>query len=163
MRASFRFDLDHQILPGLCALGRFDGKNPSLALATNGGKVLLHSPFDTQASQESSGGNNGIRYLNFNRKITALACGRLSNKLDHDDEIDGADLLFIGSPENLMAHNVFRNADQFFSETPDGCNTIMLTQTSPNAAPMVLAGGNCSILGFDADGEEVLWTVTEIT
>ena len=43
MRTSFRFDLDHQILPGLCALGRFDGKNPSLALATNGGKVLLHS------------------------------------------------------------------------------------------------------------------------
>ena len=157
MRAVFNFELGHQILPGLCSLGKFDGSKPSLALATVGGKVLIHSPYETQNTDSASG--NSIRYINFNRKITALATGRLE-KEGWNEEVDGGDLLLVGTESNLVAYNVFRNADQFFSETPDGCNAIILTNLSPNAAPMVVTGGNCSILGFDADGEEVLWTVT---
>lgn len=159
MRAAFHFELEHQILPGLCSLGRFDGKNPSLALATVGGKVLIYSPYETESQNTDSANDRSVRYVNFNRKITALATGRLDVD-DWNEEVDGGDLLLIGTESSLVAYNVFRNADQFFSETPDGCNTIILTKLSPTAAPIVLAGGNCSILGFDSDGDEVLWTVT---
>lgn len=50
-----------------------DGKSPSLACGTTGGKILLHSPHEG-----SSGGEGGlppVRLLNFNKKITALAAG----------------------------------------------------------------------------------------
>jgi hypothetical protein len=48
-----------------------------LAVATSGGKILLHSP---HIGNEAEGaGNDGemphIRFLNFNKKITALASG----------------------------------------------------------------------------------------
>jgi Bardet-Biedl syndrome 2 protein len=56
----------------LCCI--VDGKTPSLACATTGGKVLLHSPHDMAASA-GTGQLSAVRFLNLNRKITALAAG----------------------------------------------------------------------------------------
>ena len=50
-----------------------DGKSPSLACGTTGGKILLHSPHEGNAGGE--GGIPPVRLLNFNKKITALAAG----------------------------------------------------------------------------------------
>lgn len=49
-----------------------DGKVPSIACATTGGKILIHSPHEVT---NTDGKLNAIRYLNLNRKITALAAG----------------------------------------------------------------------------------------
>ena len=48
-----------------------DGKHPSLACATSGGKILVHSPHEPQDPETQS----HIRHLNFNKKITALCSG----------------------------------------------------------------------------------------
>jgi Bardet-Biedl syndrome 2 protein len=50
-----------------------DGEKPTLACATTGGKVLLHSPHEAQS--ENGEKLPSVRFLNFNRKITALAAG----------------------------------------------------------------------------------------
>lgn len=50
-----------------------DGKSPSLACGTTGGKILLHSPHEGSGTGE--GGLPPVRLLNFNKKITALAAG----------------------------------------------------------------------------------------
>lgn len=68
--------------PGLACVGKFDGQHSSLAYATVGGKVCIHSPHSSQAQ---------VQYLNINKEITALAAGQLDPAL-------GRDVLLIGAP-----------------------------------------------------------------
>jgi Bardet-Biedl syndrome 2 protein len=164
MNPVFTFELGQQVLPGLVALGRFDDTNLSLVVGTIGGKVLVHSPHDKEMQQTEygmGGENSQIRSLNFNRKITSLVTGKIfGGSASNVAEMSKGDMLFIGTESTLMAYDVQRNSDLFNCETPDGCNDLKIVKWSANAAPMVVAGGNCSILGFDEDGEEMLWTVT---
>lgn len=168
MITAFNLKLDQQILPGLVALGKFDGVTPSLALGTTGGKVLLHSPHEKSVDDPNEWMGSGAydtttnsRHLNFNRKITSLAAGSFAGS--SSSGAGGApvpDLLFIGTDTSLLAYNVERNADVFFKDATDGVNCLLVGKEGTASQPMVLAGGNCSILGFDEKGEEALWTVT---
>eukprot|EP00606_Chrysophyceae_sp_TOSAG23-5_P001562 GSChrysophyteH2.ASY1.ANO1.604.1 assembled CDS len=157
MNLAFQISLEQQVLPGLVCLGRFDGECPSLALGTTGGKVILHSPHNTSSNSEDDGNtyNSGsaIRHLNFNRKITSLAVGSFKSTTNPD-------LLFIGSETSLLAYDVERNADLFFKDAADGVNCLLVGKEGTSSKPLVVAGGNCSVLGFDSTGEETLWTVT---
>lgn len=77
---AFTIKLDQQIHSGLVTVGKFDGKTPSLACGTIGGKVLLHSPHEGSGSSVNRDNQlPQVRYLNFNRKITALASGNYCN------------------------------------------------------------------------------------
>ena len=77
MIPAFHIKLNQQILPNLAVIGKFDGKHPSLACATTGGRVLLHAPHEgSQLSSSNDGQLPSVRYLNFNRKITAMAAGK---------------------------------------------------------------------------------------
>jgi Bardet-Biedl syndrome 2 protein len=168
-----------------CPIARaVDGRHPSLACATSGGKVFLHSAHAT-------GGEGAVRFLSINRQITALAAGACARKVsaaaaaaadgDGDDgdggdgvALDGdarPDALFVGSATNLLCYDVERNADLYFAEVPDGVNA-MAHGTMPGLAlgggaggggmggGMAIVGGNCSVQGFDAEGNEAFWTVT---
>jgi len=57
----------------LNAMLSVDGKAPSLACGTTGGKILLHSPHE--GNSELDGNLPALRYLNLNRKITSIAAG----------------------------------------------------------------------------------------
>lgn len=152
---AFTIKLNNQIQQGLVVVGKFDGKYPALACATTGGKILLHSPHE--GNQSSDNQLPHIRFLNFNRKITALASGSL------DDKITGTnkpETLFIGTESSLLAYDVERNSDIYFREVQDGVNTLLVGKISTMQKPLVLTGGNCSILGFDKEGNEAFWTVT---
>lgn len=94
-----------------------------------------------------------VRFLNINRRISALACGQLSAKLERD-------LLLVGAQTTLLAYDVVENADVFFKDAPDGVNTVVVGKFGEALTPMALVGGNCSIQGFDASGSEAFWTVT---
>jgi len=151
MQSTFSLSLGQQVVQGQVTTGRFDGQTPTLVCGTPDGKVLLHSP------HERSGGANkiqGLRVLNFNRKITALSAGPLATTSPSPD------VLFVGTQSNLLAYDVERNADLFFRDVQDGVNALALRRLSTSSSPLIVAGGNCSILGFDATGKEVLWTVT---
>ena len=39
---AFDFELNCEVPIGLATLGKFDGKSPGLAVATTGGRVLIH-------------------------------------------------------------------------------------------------------------------------
>ena len=71
-----------------------------------------------------------------------------------------SDSLFIGTESNILAYDVERNADLFYRETQDGVNAITVGKLSNQIKPLVIIGGNCSILGFDNEGNEVFWTVS---
>jgi Bardet-Biedl syndrome 2 protein len=70
------------------------------------------------------------------------------------------DTLFVGTQSNLVAYDVERNAELFFKDIQDGVNALHVGKMSNLSAPVVIVGGNCSILGFDKEGSEVFWTVT---
>lgn len=70
------------------------------------------------------------------------------------------DILFIGSQSNLLAYDVERNADKFFVDVQDGVNALAIGKATNQSGDIIIAGGNCSILGFDDKGKEVFWTVT---
>ena len=42
----------------------------------------------------------------------------------------------------------------------DGVNSLLVGTIGNNSTPLVLAGGNCSIQGFNHEGEDEFWTVT---
>jgi Bardet-Biedl syndrome 2 protein len=132
-----------------------DGKVPSLAACTSGGKILLHSPHE--GNQYSDSQLPSVRMLNFNRKVTAIACGSIGTTRQLKA---GQDLLMIGTQSNLLAYDVERNADVFFKDVPDGVNSIAVGSIGATSQPLILAGGNCSVLGFDGEGNEGFWTVT---
>jgi Bardet-Biedl syndrome 2 protein len=69
-------------------------------------------------------------------------------------------LLFVGTQSNLLAYDVDRNADSFFVDVQGGVSSLMLGDVMQIDKPVVVVGGNCSILGFDEKGAEVFWTVT---
>jgi Bardet-Biedl syndrome 2 protein len=69
-------------------------------------------------------------------------------------------MLFVGTESNLLAYDVDRNSDLFFRDTQDGVNSLVIGKLGGASCPLVVAGGNCSVLGFDKDGTEAFWTVT---
>ena len=44
---AFEFSLNNPCPKGLVTLAKFDSTHPSLASATSGGRVLIHTPFAT--------------------------------------------------------------------------------------------------------------------
>lgn len=95
-----------------------DGVYPSMAVATSGGKVLIHSPYSSSnetndmkprgaqslgiaanLAQEQANESTQVRFLSTNKDIVALECGQL-------DPSRASDLLFIGSQTNLLVYDV---------------------------------------------------------
>lgn len=130
----------------LAAVGKFDGKHPSLAYATTGGKVCIHSP-------HASGDQAQTQYLNINKEITALTTGQL-------DTESSRDTLLVGTNTSLQAYDVYTNQDLFFKDIPDGVCALAVVQLGWINTPSVVVGGVCCILGIDSQGTEQFWTVT---
>jgi Bardet-Biedl syndrome 2 protein len=171
MSESFHFHLGRSLNKGTVAVGIFYGRKPSLAAATTAGRVLVHNPHERAAvaaaaaaaagGQETPGENGEpptVSYLNINRDVTALAGGKLRDDAERDT-------LVVGSGTSLLAYDVEENQDLFYREVPDGANAVAVGRVYGGSAsgggsgPLALVGGNCSIVGFDADGTEVFWTV----
>ena len=139
-----------QVLPRLVTVGRFDGVHPSIACATSADNLLLHSPH-----RRGVAGELETRTINMNRTISALAAGDLEARADRQ-----RDILLIGSSTSLQGYDVEANSDVFFKEVPDGVNALAFGTLASLPAPVAMVGGNCSLQGFNAQGQEVFWTVT---
>mmetsp|Transcript_63574 Transcript_63574/g.170112 ORF Transcript_63574/g.170112 Transcript_63574/m.170112 type:complete len:716 (-) Transcript_63574:13-2160(-) len=147
LQASFKFAMGNPILPGMVTVGKFDGTHPALACGTVGNRVFVYSPHSVGDNSSTD-----VRFLNINRIITSLSCGRLGTRTN--------DVLLVGSPSHIMAYDVEKNQDMFFKEVTDGVLTIGVGAIeSVGPAQLCFVGGNCSIQGFDDEGEEKFWTV----
>ena len=60
----------------------------------------------------------------------------------------------------LFAIDVENNSDIFDHEVSDGLNCLAFGTMKGINCPLVVAGGDCSITGFDLEAEEMFWTVT---
>ncbi|TMW68821.1 hypothetical protein Poli38472_006289 [Pythium oligandrum] len=154
MLPAFKLHLQQPILDRVAQVGKFDGKHPSLACGTTAGKVFIHSPNEKNESDSE----HNVRFLKINRKISALTTGKF-------EESDAGDTLVVGTQSSLLAYNVEKNSDIFYKDVPDGVNTMLFAPApamKAGAAPsqMVVVGGNCSIQGFNREGNELYWTVT---
>lgn len=138
--------LDEALLAGnRTALCR-NGATPCLVVATAAGKVLVHNPHES-----SAGGRQP--HLNINKQITALAAGPLLPNLDRD-------LLLVGTPNFLQCYDIQLNKDVFFRDVLDGVNCITVGSCGSSSSALVIVGGNCSVQGYNAAGQEVFWNVT---
>lgn len=146
---TFRIQLNNPVLQGLVTVGKFDGSNPSLACATSPDNIFIHSPHTRNEENEHE-----IRQLAVNRRISALSCGDLEAKER------ARDVLLVGTHTNLLAYDVEKNSDIFYKEVPDGVNSLIYGRIPGIQAPLAVVGGNCSIQGFDVEGQELFWGVT---
>lgn len=147
LTAAFTINFQSPILEGLATIGKFDGKNLSLACGTTGGKVMVHSAAELETE-------NRVRMLNVNRQATALLAQRLSTT-------KACDVLLIAAQTTLVAYDVEANSDLFFRDVPDGIQAMTAGLVGTHVTePLAIVGGNCSVLGFDGEGNERYWTVT---
>ena len=156
LTAAFSFRLKDQILENTACVGLYDGERPTLTAATTGGKIFMFDPY-ARADEHGAdaGGASRVRYLNINKKITAVAAGALGAA--HD----GRDILFVGTGTDVLAYDVDTNTDVFFRDAPEGASSLRraTANAAENVPPLLLVGGNCSLQGLDATGEEAFWTV----
>ncbi|OXA51473.1 Bardet-Biedl syndrome 2 protein [Folsomia candida] len=166
--------IGHKILPGRVCIGLYDGKSPCLTCATYGERVciegqILQFSFSNilllklKKTHELIPGKSvdavaeDITFLNINQPITCIAAGPMYRTSDRY-------YLFVGTQTNVFGYDVENNKDLFFKEVVDGVNCILTGCLSGvelgSGDSLAIAGGNCSLQGFDAEGTDVFWTVT---
>ena len=76
LTAAFSFRLKDQILENTACVGVYDGERPTLTAATTGGKIFMFDPY-ARADEGQGDARPGarVRYLNINKKVTAVAAG----------------------------------------------------------------------------------------
>ena len=85
----------------------------------------FEGPTAPAGRMESVHANQDVTILNIHQRITALTVGRLDPKSNRDT-------LLIGTPTNLLAYDVERNADVFHKDVPDGVNALVVGQLGMN-------------------------------
>uniref|UniRef100_UPI00398EC15B BBSome complex member BBS2 isoform X2 n=1 Tax=Pristiophorus japonicus TaxID=55135 RepID=UPI00398EC15B len=154
----FTLKLNHRINPRMVTVGKYDGTHPCLTAATQAGKVFIHNPhirsqrFATNRLLQG-GLDCDTSLLNINQSVSCLTAGILDPRL-------GNDMLLVGTQTNLLAYDVHNNSDVFYKEVTDGANAIVLGQLGEIPSPLAIIGGNCTLQGFDLEGNDLFWTVT---
>ncbi|XP_078067235.1 BBSome complex member BBS2 isoform X1 [Mustelus asterias] len=154
----FTLKLNHRINPRMVTVGKYDGTHPCLTAATQAGKVFIHNPHTRRQrfvpNQLLQGGlDSDTSLLNINQSVSCLTAGILNSR-------DGHDMLLVGTQTNLLAYDVHNNSDVFYKEVADGANAIVLGQLGEITSPLAIIGGNCTLQGFDQEGNDLFWTVT---
>ncbi|SCU69178.1 intergrin alpha chain protein, putative [Trypanosoma equiperdum] len=162
MRTAFQLSLNASLNEGLAAIGRFDGKTPSLVCATNTRQVIVHT-HDTSnplAAHREDASVAPLRTFNFGKALTALATGPIGGRYENE----GVDALFLGEANSLLAYDVERNCEYYYKQVEDGVSAVVGGVVGPTAksgpAPLAIVGGDCAISGFNSSGEEVFSTIT---
>ncbi|KAK3597584.1 hypothetical protein CHS0354_030126 [Potamilus streckersoni] len=151
----FTLNFKHKVNPHMVTIGKYDGIHSSLTCATTAGKVFIHSPHNrAERGGLMTFSNEGdLSLLSINQQVSAVCAGKLNSNIQND-------ILAVGTPTNLLVYDIDKNTDLFYKDTPDGTNAIAIGKLGTIEQPIAIVGGNCSLQGFDQDGNERLWTVT---
>ncbi|KAK6191700.1 hypothetical protein SNE40_003318 [Patella caerulea] len=151
----FTLKLNHKVNPQMVTIGKFDGLHTSLACATSAGKVFIHNPHKRgqKGAGRMTGAEGDVSLLNINQQVAAVSAGNLVSESQKD-------VLVVGTQTNILAYDVDNNSDLFYKDTPDGSNAVVIGRLGSIETPLAIVGGNCSIQGFDQDGNDAFWTVT---
>ncbi|PNF42358.1 Bardet-Biedl syndrome 2 protein-like protein [Cryptotermes secundus] len=153
----FTFSLNHKLLPGRVTIGKYDGTHSCFTAATAADKVLVHSPHRRVGLASGrvvpSDANKELALLNINQSVLSICAGNL-------DVTEERDTLVVGTPTNLLAYDVENNTDIFYKEVSDGSSVVIIGKLGSFPNPLAIVGGNCSLQGFDYEGNDPFWTVT---
>nr|CAI39046.1 BBS2, putative [Paramecium tetraurelia] len=129
---SYNFSLKYDII--MATSGKLIGDSTSLIGYTSIGSILLFQ-------------NNTSNFLNVKREFKSLG---VINQC-----------LVMASENTLTVHDVENNFDQCFIEVQDGINTLAIGQyyNGDSLQELIFVGGNCSLQGFNVQGEEIYWNV----
>ncbi|MPC23799.1 Bardet-Biedl syndrome 2 [Portunus trituberculatus] len=131
----FTLDLKQKILPGRVCIGKYDSAHACLTASTTADKVFIHNPHQrlgTSGGRMSlSQSSADISLLNINQTVSAITAGVLTQARHGDTLV-----------------------------VSDGANAIAIGRLGHHMSPLALIGGNCSIHGFDSEGNDPFWTVT---
>ncbi|XP_061177268.1 Bardet-Biedl syndrome 2 protein homolog isoform X2 [Saccostrea echinata] len=151
----FTLKINHRVNPHMVTVGRYDGKHTALTCATAAGKVLIHNPHvkSQRGGRVDSTSDSDVNLLSINQQVSSICAGRLNPNAVND-------ILAVGTQTNLLAYDIDNNSDLFYKDTPDGANSLIIGELGEIQGPMVIIGGNCSLQGYDLEGNENFWTVT---
>ncbi|XP_062616260.1 Bardet-Biedl syndrome 2 protein homolog [Saccostrea cucullata] len=151
----FTLKINHRVNPHMVTVGRYDGKHTALTCATAAGKVLIHNPHvkSQRGGRVDSTSDSDVNLLSINQQVSSICAGRLNPNAAND-------ILAVGTQTNLLAYDIDNNSDLFYKDTPDGANSLIIGELGEIQGPMVILGGNCSLQGYDLEGNENFWTVT---
>lgn len=151
----FTLKINHRVNPHMVTVGRYNGKHTALTCATAAGKVLIHNPHmkTQQGGRLDSSADSDVNLLSINQQVSSMCAGRLNPSAAND-------ILAVGTQTNLLAYDIDNNSDLFYKDTPDGANAVDIGELGEIPGPMVIMGGNCSLQGYDLEGNENFWTVT---
>ncbi|OQV23575.1 Bardet-Biedl syndrome 2 protein-like protein [Hypsibius exemplaris] len=154
LRAMYDLQLQHMIRPGRAVVGEFTEGEMYLAAANMANKVVISKlpAFSAYASRIVPT-KESLQILNINQTITALAVGRFTSDA-------ATDLLFIGTPTELVVYDVPQNREVFRKSTTGGASSIAVGKTGRIKKTLAIVGGESALQGFDEDGNEPLWTIT---
>ena len=123
---------------------RVFGDTPSLLAVNPGGKVFLRS-FETD--------KKSMQPLNFPGNTSMIAAGSLFPNVTRE-------VLIIASHDSLTAFDLFDNRELFYKDVLDGVTAIKTGFHGKDVSPLLFVGSNCSIQGFDHEGNERYWNIT---
>lgn len=115
------------------------------------GKIFVHQPHG-RAKDDWESSSREVSFLNIQKQVTGLAAGPLQG--------GKKELLVVGTANELLAYNVEKNSDAFHMDMPHGVYCLALGRLGGSQKMLAFAGGNCSIMGVNGDGEDEFWTVT---
>ncbi|EGR29382.1 hypothetical protein IMG5_156790 [Ichthyophthirius multifiliis] len=139
--SAFSFNLNNPVEENLSTILRLDSQKPQLACVSIGGKLFISN-------------NEQVEFLNLNKSIKSLA----TSKYDPDSN---SEQIIFASQNTLVCYDVLKNSENFYKEIEDGINVIAFTpEMSGIKGPVTIIGGNCSIQGFNSQGDEIYWNVT---
>lgn len=154
----FHFDLGGEIVNGQAHIGKLNNENVIAYVAT-GGKVNIYNI--------NIDNNKKIQSLNFNKEITCIAFMNNENeenkeKKDNNGDVisssSSSSLLLLGSSSQLIAFDLLAASEKFEKEVNEGVFCLCAGKFG-GYGEIGLAGGVCSVLGVDAKGNDVFWTV----
>nr|XP_021200190.2 Bardet-Biedl syndrome 2 protein homolog [Helicoverpa armigera] len=150
----FKLELNHKVTPDVVTIAKYDGTHPCLTASAGYDKIIIHHPHGgvTSGRAQRSQAHSEVSELNLSQAIIALAAGPLRPDT-------GRDMLFIGSPTQILAYDVHDNTDLFFKEAPDGVNVIIAGFFGKHTETLAIIGGNSSVQAIDWQGNEVFWNV----
>ncbi|XP_075252346.1 BBSome complex member BBS2-like isoform X2 [Convolutriloba macropyga] len=155
--AAFSFKINHKILSKLVTIGKFDGENYSVACATVGGKVFIHTPGGIKrtgsSTDYSSDAASDTNVLNINQSIKCLTAGKLDPNATRD-------FLFVGTQTHLQVYDVYDNADVLFHQTSEGVDCCCVGRVGRCPEPLAVLGAQCTLLGLNKTDDELFWTIT---
>ncbi|XP_060066741.1 Bardet-Biedl syndrome 2 protein homolog [Ylistrum balloti] len=151
----FNLKINHKVNPRMVTIGKYDGVQASLTCATTAGKVLIHNPHNRglKGGRLDITSDGDINLLSVNQQVSSVSAGQLVPDKEND-------ILTVGTHTNLLAYDVDNNSDLFYKDTADGSNCIVIGRLGAIEDPMAIVGGNCTLQGYDMEGNDIFWTVT---